>query len=130
MATPIEGLSALLVASSDLPAGTSIYPGPTNQIVAPAVVIRPDEPWLEPGGHFCYDLQRYVAIPLVSASSPEDGIGRLYLMARAIIEAIDSTVAESGWSWISVGSALVDESTGTAFLAAPVRLQYRNGDPA
>ena len=126
MATPIEGLSALLVASSGLPAGTSVYRGPTDNILAPAVVIRPDEPWVEPD-RFCHDLQRYVAIVLVTASSPEDGIARLYEMARAIIEAVDA--AESGWSWVSVGSALIDESTGAAFLAAPVRLQYRNGDP-
>ena len=128
MSTPIEGLAALLVASSDLPTGTSIYSGPTDNLSAPAVVIRPDEPWMEPGNNFCHDLQRYVAIALVVAASPEDGTTRLYRMAQAIIEAVDS--AASGWSWVSVGSALVDESTGAAFLAAPVRLQFRNGDPA
>jgi hypothetical protein len=119
---PSEGLSASLIEADGLPDGVSFYSGPTNQVVPPAIVIRPDEPWItQDPSTFCHDTQNYVAVLVVSASSPVDGIGTIYEMALAVVAALPE-----GWSWSTVGIPVIDESTGTAFLAAPLRLQYRN----
>lgn len=123
MSSPLESLVGLLVASDGIPAGVNIYDGPTPQIVAPAIVPRPDNPWSEPDA-YCRDLQHYVAIAVVSASSAADGVGKLYDIVRGIVAAIQSE--ETPWEWVSTGAPVVDESTGTAFLAAPVRLKYKN----
>jgi len=119
---PSEDLASALEASGALSDGVSIYPGPAPQIVPPAIVIRPAEPWIEPST-FCKGLERYHAIAVVSASTPRDGVDELYTIIRAIQEALPNT-----WDWETVGQPVIDESTGTAFLAAPVRLLYRNGE--
>lgn len=95
--------------------------GPKSQIVPPAIVVRPDEPWREPD-RFCDDLQRYVAVAVAKAATPEDAMGILYDLTSGIIAALPV-----GWEFVSVGPPIIDETTGTAFLAAPVRLSYRNG---
>lgn len=123
MNIPSKALAEALEASEAIPAGVSIYPGPASQLVVPAIVIRPDEPWIEED-RFCDFLEHYVAIAVVSASSPEDGVASLYAIIRGIFTAIDE--ADSGWSWVNAGLPVIDETTGTAFLAATVRLNYRN----
>lgn len=122
MLIPSKALADRLWASGDIPQGVSVYPGPASQLVPPAIVIRPDEPWIEDGGSFCDYLEHYVAIAVVSASSPEDGVASLYAIIRGIFTAIDE--ADSGWSWVNAGLPVIDETTGTAFLAATVRLNY------
>lgn len=120
MSTPTDALADLLEASGDLPEGVSIYRAPTSTVKAPAIVIRPDEPWLEPDS-FCVDLQRYVAVMVVVASDPPDGQRNLYAMARFLRETLPDA-----WSWQSVGAIVVDETTDTSLLATAVRIQYRN----
>ena len=93
--------------------------GVRGQVSPPAIVVRPDEPWIEPDT-YCVYLQHYLAIIVVTASSPEDGVDKLYDTALKIIDALPVS-----WEFVSVGSPIIDESTGTAFLAAPVRLNYK-----
>lgn len=88
-------------------------------MVAPALIVRPYEPWFSPD-RFCKAVQRYVAVATVNAPSSEDGIDRLYTMVNAVIDNLPE-----GWDWESIGGPVIDESTGTAFLAAPVRLTYK-----
>ena len=90
-----------------------------SQVVAPAVIIRPDEPWLEPD-RFCKEAHRYVAVATVSAASAEEGVDRLLTMVTAVIENLPD-----GWDWDTVGAPIIDESTGTSFLVAPVRLTFK-----
>ncbi len=123
MTIPSEGLASALGASGGLSEGVSIYPGPAPQIVPPAIVIRPAEPWIEPST-FCRGLERYHAIAVVTASTPRDGVDQLYTIIQAIKDALEGETG-SKWDWESVGQPVIDESTGTAFLAAPVRLTYR-----
>lgn len=124
MSIPTAALAELLDASEAIPDAVSIYPGPAAQLVTPAIVLRPDEPWIEDGDRFCAYLEHYVAIAVVSAASPEDGVASLYAIIHGIFTAIDES--QSGWSWVTAGLPIIDETTGTAFLAAPVRLNYRN----
>lgn len=119
MSTPVDELIAALDGSPGL-VGVSVS-GVLGQPVPPAVVIRPDEPWRVPD-RFCDDLQRYVAVVVVQAASGADGVDKLYELSSAII----ATLPEA-FGFVSVGSPIIDESTGSAFLVAPVRVEYRNG---
>ena len=112
-----------------LPAGTNLIDGPTPQLKPPAVVLRPDNPWLEPASpeaNWCIDQQRYLAIPVVTASTPGDGVRVLYSVVKAIKNAL--AYEHSPWSWESVSAPVVDESTGTAFLATSIRIKYLNSE--
>lgn len=124
MAEPVDSLVTLIESADNLPAGLNIYPYPVEQLVVPAIVIRPDTPWMEPD-RFCFERERYVAIPVVSASTPGDGIAMLRLLSLAIIGALVSP-----WDWESVDGPVIDESTGTPFLANRIRLLFRNGGTA
>jgi hypothetical protein len=77
---------------------------------------------MEPGG-FCPVIEHYAAIAVVTASSAEDGVNSLYAMTRAIIDALPET-----WEFVSVGAPIIDESTGVAFLAAPVLVDYKGAE--
>lgn len=119
--SPLDDLAAVL-ADVELPDGVSIISGPTSQLKPPAVVIRPDQPWLMPSA-MCSDEQRYVAIAVVTASTPSDGVRKLYAIVKAIKNAVSGA-----WSWESVSAPVVDETTGVPLLAASVRLKYRNSE--
>jgi len=110
-----------LLGDADLPSGTNIYPSPTDKVEAPAIVIRPDSPWMQPN-RFCAELESYNAVCVVTASTPSDGIAMLRLLSLAIID-----VLESPWDWVSVEGPVIDESTGVPFMASRVRLTYANG---
>lgn len=120
MSSPISGLIGALGASDEL-SEVSVH-GVRGQVVPNAIVIRPDEPWLEPDT-YCEFLQHYIAVLVVRAASNEDGVDKLYEMALAVVDALPET-----WEFVSVGSPIIDESTGTAFLAAPLRLNYKGSE--
>lgn len=117
LADPIGDLIGVLKTKDGLT--TANFSGVRSQVVAPAVVVRPDEPWLEPD-RFCDYAQRYVAVATVSASTPDEGVVKLQTMVTAIINNLPE-----GWDWETVGAPIIDESTGTAFLVAPVRLTFK-----
>lgn len=106
----------------DAPDGTNVYPAMAEQIVAPAIVIVPDEPWFQ-SDNFQYDIERYLAICLVESSSPSDGLAKLHLLVHAVREAGDE-----GWE---IGDASGVRSTsipddGTRYLGSWVRVSFRN----
>ena len=117
MASPIGGLITALKILDGL-TDANIH-GMRSQIVPPAVVIRPDEAWMEPD-RYCDSLDRYVAVATVSASTADEGVEKLHTMVVAIRDNLPD-----GWDWSSVGSPIIDETTGTAFLVAPVRLTFK-----
>lgn len=122
MPTPIDGLIEALGASGDL-SGISVH-GVRGQVKPPVIVVRPDDPWFEASNStFCLYFEHYLAIAVVTASSPEDGVGALYSMVRSIVDALPET-----WEFVSVGSPIIDESTGSAYLAAPVRLNFKGAE--
>lgn len=123
MADPVDLLLPDIV-SALADAGLSevnVLDGPVPQLSAPAVVIRPDNPWIVQGPSFCYDEQRYLAVSVVTASTPGDGRRMLYEISKAIRSALPE-----GWDWESVNAPIIDESTGAPYLAAGIRLIYRN----
>lgn len=101
----------------------TIYPawGEANMVV-PAIVLQPDEPWMEPHA-FGIDQERYVAIAAVPGSAGrEAGVADLHRLVHYIIRQA-STI--HGVAYETASAPVVDESTGTPLLAARVRLTYR-----
>lgn len=117
--TPWDALGAVLTALEGLE-GWNVYPTPTNQVSAPAIVLRPDDPWREPHA-YCFDQENYLAIAVVQGATPADGMAKLFEGTNAIIGAL-----QSPWEFVSVGVPVIDESTGVPFIAAPVRLRYKS----
>lgn len=118
MLIPTKALAAALVPL--VPAGVSVIQGPRSSFDVPALIIRADEPWISPS-RFCHDDQRYVAVAVVSAATPQDGEQMLYEIILSVMDNLPS-----GWRFVSAGSPLVDETTGMAYLAAPIRLSYQH----
>lgn len=105
-----------------LPESVSVYPLMAEQIVPPALVVVPDEPWLSSDG-FGHDIERYLAIALVQAGSAGDGVGMLHTIVHAVREA-----GGAGWE---IGDVSGVRSTtipddGTRFLGSWVRVTYRD----
>jgi hypothetical protein len=121
---PAAELVALLTAldPGDLPAGLNLYPAPQEDIVAPAIVIRPSVDWFLPHG-FCNEDEHWDALPVVSASTPGDGIKQLRSITRTIIRALAPP-----FGWERVDGPVIDETTGVPFLANRIRLTYQSGD--
>lgn len=99
------------------------YPTPHELIQTPAVVLRPDAPWIAREGYA--DHERYVAVCVVSAGDTVSGTASLHDMIHGVAATADA-LANAGWSFTDAGRAVVDESTGTPFLAAAVRLSFRS----
>lgn len=119
MSAPWVDLATLLEAADT---GANIYPTPEEQVVAPAIVVRPDTPWIGNSDSFWSGEERYAVVALVTASTPGDGLAALHELVHAIME----TAREASWEFDSVTAPVVDETTGTPFLAATVSLIYRN----
>ena len=117
MATPAEDLAAYIATLEGLPAGLNIYGAPQAKVMAPAIVIRPGGTWMAQA-NFCAHLERYSAICVVSASTPEDGIAMLRTLSLAVIDGL-----QSPWDWESVEGPVIDQTTGVPFLANRVNLE-------
>lgn len=102
----------------------NVYATPTPDYVPDAIVIRPGSPWIEPGPQFPADTDRYVAVAVVSASTPGDGTARLHMLVHAIAD----TARLIGWEFESASEPVIDESI-TPALASAVSLIYRNCAP-
>lgn len=121
MAIPTEAFGDHL--EDTLPTGVNVYRAPANQIVAPAVVLRPDNPWITPQDEatYCFDHERYVAIAVCRAATPKDALAMMRTIALNIIANLPA-----GWRFDTMSAPVLDETTGTAFLAASLRLSYFN----
>lgn len=118
MSDPWDDFAARITA----PEGTNIYPAMAEQIVAPAIVIVPDDPWITSQG-YQYDLEQYLAICLVEASAPADGLAKLHALVHAVREAGDE-----GWEIKDVSgvrNARIPDD-GTQYLGSWVRVSFRD----
>jgi hypothetical protein len=123
MAGPWDDLADALAPGPGDPA-VNVYPAFAEAgMMAPAIVLQPDEPWIEPQA-FGFDQERYVALAAVpAAAGRRAGVRDLYDLVAYII-ARASTI--DGVAYESVTAPRIDDSTGTPYLAAAVRLTYRN----
>lgn len=121
--TPTDALAEIWKDSGSFD-GINILPAPvSSQIVPDAIVLRPDSPWATPqdDGTYCWDHQRYVAVVVASASSSADAMRRIYRIWQLVINNLPA-----GWRFDTVDGLVLDQSTGTAFLATQVHLSYFN----
>jgi hypothetical protein len=104
------------------PDGTNVYPAMAEQIIAPAIVIVPNDPWFQSTA-FQYDTEAYLAICLVEASAPADGLDKLHTLVHAVREANGE-----GWEVGDVSgvrsASLPDDST--RYLGAWVQVTFRS----
>ena len=120
MALPTIALAAHL--TNVLPAEWSVMQGPISSLEPPAVVLRAEGEWITPSA-FCHDQQRYAAICVVSASTPQDGEADLHHIILVIMDELTE-----GWRFESASMPRVDSSTGTPLLAAKMVLLYSNSE--
>jgi hypothetical protein len=119
--TPWAILAGRIAAAAGEGPSPNVLQGPAPMVAPDAVVIRPDEPWMENVGTWGHGTERWVAVAAVPAADPISGMARLYAMAKLVAEA----ASDEGWDWSSVGSLTLDETTGSPLLVAPVRLTYK-----
>lgn len=100
----------------------NVYAAPTNSVKAPAVVLRPDDPWIRPGPALGTLTEGWLAVAVAPAGDPRSGMDTLHTILLGVIDALPE-----GWSIRDVGRPLVDESTGVPVLAAAARLSYAVG---
>ncbi|MGV1029615.1 MAG: hypothetical protein ACOYBU_14025 [Dermatophilaceae bacterium] len=106
-------------------ANTYLTP-PTGALQVPAVVYRPDQPWIERQQTYKAWVENYVAVCVVNASAGADGVAMLYALALAVKDAIDSDQpAMAAWEWRGAGAIVETEQAGTTYLACAVRLSFR-----
>jgi len=119
--TPWDDLAAVLMAEPALE-DVNVYATPTESIVPPAVVVRPDTPWLATAGSlYPGDTERYAAIAVSSASSPADAMAELHRMVHAIANA----ARVAGWQLEEAAAPVIDELISPT-LASAVTLTYNN----
>jgi len=119
MSTPGDELADHL--ESIIP-GANIYPAPANQIKPPAIVLRPDDPWIKPGPALGTLSEAWLAIAVVPAGDPRSGMDTLHTLLLDVIDGLPPA-----WALTDTGRPVVDESTGTPMLAAAARLRYAVG---
>lgn len=116
--SPWDALAELLAGAET---GANVYPAPPNQVVSPAIVIRPDEPWVEPG-RFRANVERYAA---VCCANPADLPSAYETCRRLALAVVDAVLGAGGsWAWSSTSTPVLDQSTGAPVLAAVVHLTY------
>lgn len=105
-------------------AGANVYwTPPTGALIVPAIVYRPDDPWIERQTTYRVWKENYVAVCVVAAGST-DAVGKLYEMALAVKAAMDADPLLAGWDWLGAGAIVETEQAGLRYLASAVRLSF------
>ena len=125
--TPWDELADLLEADGRLD-GVNVSATATDSVVPPAIVIRPDTPWItQDDASFPNDAEHYAAILAVTASEPNalaDGTPALHAMAHAVTD----IARRAGWMLGEVSAPALDESI-SPMVTAVVTLTYNNCSP-
>jgi hypothetical protein len=98
----------------------NIYPRPTTkQLMLPAIVLRPDEPWIEPGG-YGWDDENFMAVCVAGTGDTDAATTTLRSLAAKVMEVITDD-----YEFKDVSEPFVDSRTGTPLLAMRVRIRAR-----
>jgi hypothetical protein len=117
--TPGEELAAVLV---PLMPAVNVYGAPPAMLKAPALVLRPDEPWIRPGRALGALTEQWLAVAVAPAGDPRSGMDTLRSILLGLIDALPA-----GWALRDTGRPIIDESTGAPVLAAAARLTFAIG---
>lgn len=124
----LELASAIELLAVERELGVNVYEAPPAQLVAPAIVIRPDSPWMtvasddQPFGRIS---ERYAAVAVAQAGDPvsaKDLLRDLVRLAR------DAALGLRRWSWTDTSGIAAAEDSGVDYLASTVRVSYSADD--
>jgi hypothetical protein len=93
----------------------NVYPLPTEGIAIPAIVIRPDEPWMEgvtEDEPFATRRERYAVVLVTSSATASDGTVALRDMAKLVMGC-----EGAGWRWMETTAPVVTAANGVDYLA-------------
>ena len=119
--TPWATLLARLAAAYQEGPTPNLLAGLQATVAPPAIIIRPDTPWIAQGEGFRFELERYAAVLVSAASTPDQAQAELYAMALVVLEA----ASDQGWDWTALDPITLDETTGTPLLVAVAHLTYK-----
>lgn len=125
--TFLEYLADVWNPTGDLTAGALFYPYPPSALVAPAVVARPDNPWIEPD-EWCTFRERWLLIAVVSAADPPSLMARLEELAVYVVDLVAATAPVTGAAWDRTDTPFLDETLGVPLMTAAAHIT-RPHDP-
>lgn len=100
-----------------------VYPTPTEQIVPPAIVLGPDNPWVSRSEFCTFGEHRYLAAVMVAAGDTTDGTALLFELTEAVRRSPVRCVDGQG-GWTETNSPRLSDLGGSPHLVADVRLTY------
>lgn len=106
----------------------NVYEAPPSQLQVPAIVIRPDSPWIaiEDDQTFGTWAEKYLAVCVAAAADPissKDQLRDLVILARDAAELDLRT-----WRFTEASGIGESEDAGVQYLAATVKVTYTMED--
>lgn len=99
-------------------AGVNVYDSPPSVLSAPAVVFRPDSPWMAPSS-WCTVAGRWLALACVAVSA-DPLWDALEDLAAAVVDVAGDNPA---WRWSTTDPPVLDESTSSALVIAAIHIE-------
>lgn len=121
VATSPAALRLLDTLTTELAVDVQFHPTPAGVVTAPAAVVTPGDPWLEPDGFGTWH-ERWNVIVAVTITQPDRGLKQLWSITHRVAAAA-----------ISVGAVIEsvaapeanDTDANTVTVAVPLRFKYR-----
>lgn len=101
----------------------NVYRSPSEQVAAPAILIRPDSPWqtaADADMPFAQIAERYAAVCLVASTDPLSNQADLRDLVRL---ARDAAIAAT-FRWTQTSGISPSEADGVEYLASVVRATW------
>lgn len=101
----------------------NVYRSPSDQVAAPAILIRPDSPWqtaADADMPFAQIAERWVAVCLVASTDPLSNQSDLRDLVRL---ARDAAIA-AAFHWTQTSGISPSEADGVEYLASVVRATW------
>lgn len=124
MSGPRTELAELLdTLATDAGVDVNIADQPPASLAAPALVIRPDNPWRRPGQGqpFSRTLEQYAVVAVVATSG--DAVDELRRLTMLVEDVADT----DGWSWTETSGIVQITHNGIDYLGATSRVARSEG---
>lgn len=108
----------------------NVVDAPASTVAAPALVIRPGNPWRSPtaattprGVPLSANVENYDVVSIVLAGDPASAVDQL----RAMIRLIEDVQDVGPWRWVETTGIVQLTEQGIDYLGATTRMQYLEG---
>jgi hypothetical protein len=117
-----------LAAAAELDVNVADAPTSGAAFAAPALIVRPDNPWRQPQAPtkampFAHIAEGYAVVAVVHAGDPASSVDQLRAMVRLVEDAQDG----GPWRWIETTGIVQITEGGIDYLGSTVRMQYLEG---